>query len=109
MIQDDSVAQSNARGMVSFASSGPNTRTTHLFINTADNARLDAMGFSPVGQVMSGMAAVDSLYAGYGEGAPYGQGPDQAEIAASGNAYLDSAFPKLDHIRTARVVRQWPG
>lgn len=108
-ILDDSVARSNARGMLTFAAAGPNTRTTQLFINTADNARLDAMGFAPVGEVLSGMAAVDSLHSGYGEGPPYGTGPDQGRIAAQGNAYLDRQFPNLDRITQARVTREWRG
>lgn len=107
-IADDPVVQSNERGMVSFASAGPNTRTTQLFINTGDNARLDGMGFAPVGRVVSGMAAVDSLYSDYGEGAPSGPGPDQALIAREGNAYLDREFPRLDGIRRARITGEWP-
>lgn len=106
-IADDPVTQSNTRGMVSFASAGPDTRTTQLFINTADNARLDGMGFAPIGRVVSGMEAVDSLYSGYGEGAPMGAGPDQARIANQGNAYLDRDFPLLDAVRRARVTREW--
>jgi peptidyl-prolyl cis-trans isomerase A (cyclophilin A) len=62
------------------------------------------MGFSPIGEVIDGMAVVDSLYSGYGEGAPYGNGPDQGRIASQGNAYLAQNFPKLDFIRKARVV-----
>lgn len=107
MIADDSVAQSNRRGTLSFASAGPNTRTTQLFINTVDNPRLDGMGFAPVGEVVSGMGAIDSLHAGYGEGAPYGRGPDQERIAREGNAYLDQSYPLLDRIREARVAREW--
>lgn len=107
MIPDDPVVQSNRRGMLSFASAGPNTRTTQLFINTADNARLDGMGFSPVGEVVNGMAAVDSLHSGYGEGAPYGQGPDQERIAREGNAYLDRSYPLLDRVRQARITKEW--
>ncbi len=108
LIADDSVRQSNLRGRLTFASAGPNTRTTQLFINTADNPRLDDMGFSPVGEVVSGIEAVDSLYSGYGEGVPMGSGPDQSRIAAEGNAYLDRDFPDLDRIRQARVTREWP-
>jgi peptidyl-prolyl cis-trans isomerase A (cyclophilin A) len=107
-IADDPVVQSNERGMVSFASAGPNTRTTQLFINTGDNPRLDGMGFAPVGRVVSGMTAVDSLYSDYGEGAPSGPGPDQALIAREGNAYLDREFPRLDAIRRARITEEWP-
>ena len=108
-IPDDPVTQSNVRGMVTFASAGPDTRTTQLFINTADNARLDQMGFAPVGRVVRGMEAVDSLHSGYGEGAPMGSGPDQAMIARDGNAYLDREFPRLDAIRGARITQEWPG
>lgn len=108
-IADDPVTRSNVRGAVSFASAGPNTRTTQLFINTAANDRLDPMGFAPVGEVVRGMEAVDSLYADYGEGAPMGPGPDQSLIARDGNAYLDRQFPRLDAVRTARITAEWPG
>ena len=104
-IQDDSVKKSNKRGTVTFAKMDqPNTRSTQLFINYADNSNLDAMAFAPIGEVVDGMAVVDSLYAGYGEGAPYGAGPDQDKIATEGNAYLTQSFPKLDVIRRARIV-----
>ena len=89
-IPDDSVTQSNKRGYVSFAmTQTPNSRTTQMFINLVDNANLDEMGFAPVAQVIDGMAVVDSLYAGYGEGPPSGFGPDQTRITAEGNAYLE--------------------
>jgi peptidyl-prolyl cis-trans isomerase A (cyclophilin A) len=103
-IPDDPVTQHNTRGMVSFATSGPNTRSTQLFINYGDNSFLDASGFSPFGVVSSGMEVVDQFYADYGEGPPDGAGPDQERIEKEGNAYLDSAFPKLDYIKTAKIV-----
>jgi peptidyl-prolyl cis-trans isomerase A (cyclophilin A) len=104
-IPDDPVKQTNRRGTLTFANAGPNTRSTQLFINYSDdNANLDAMGFAPIGEVVEGMAAVDSLYANYGEGAPDGSGPDQTRIAAEGNRYLTQNFPRLDFIRRARVV-----
>ena len=104
-IRDDPVRRSNVRGFVSFATAGPNTRTTQLFVNIGNNTRLDRLGFAPLGKVVLGMAAVDSLYGGYGEGAPAGRGPDQDRIAAEGNRYLAAAFPKLDVIDSARVIR----
>ena len=104
-IPDDPVTQHNTRGMISFATSGPNTRSTQLFINYGDNSRLDADGFSPFGIVSSGMEIVDQFYADYGEGAPDGPGPDQGRIEKEGNTYLDSAFPKLDSIKTARIAQ----
>src|SRR5262245_37837011 len=69
-IPDDQAKQSNTRGMITFATAGPNTRTTQVFINFRDNTGLDGQGFSPFGQVVSAMDVVDSLYAGYGEGSP---------------------------------------
>lgn len=107
-IRDDPVTGSNRRGTISFATRGPHTRTTQLFVNLRDNANLDALGFAPVAQVLDGMEVVDSLYSGYGEGAPRGNGPDQDRIAARGNAYLAREFPRLDAIDSARVVRRWP-
>ena len=104
-IPDDSVKQSNVRGMVTFAAGGaPDTRSTQLFINYADNRNLDGIRFAPIGQVVDGMSVVDSLYSGYGEGAPDGAGPSQDRIASEGNAYLRKSFPKLDYIKTARIV-----
>ena len=100
-IQDDPVKSSNKRGFVSFAMAGPNTRTTQLFINFKDNSRLDGMGFSAFGKVSEGMEIVDQIHSGYGENPPEVQGSLQAE----GNAYLDKNFPKLDAIKTARVMK----
>ena len=102
-INDDPVKQSNKRGFISFATSGPNSRTTQVFINFGDNGRLDSSGFSPFGQVTSGMNVVDSLYSGYGEGAPSGRGPNQGQIQFEGNAYLVKAFPNLDYVKKATI------
>jgi peptidyl-prolyl cis-trans isomerase A (cyclophilin A) len=106
-IADDSVRASNSRGMVTFAKGGPNSRSTQLYINLRDNARLDALGFSPIGRVVSGMAVVDSLYAGYGEGPPRGSGPAQDRIVREGESYLARDFPLLDRIDRATVVQAW--
>jgi len=101
---DDPATHSNLRGTVTFASAGPGTRTSQLFINTGDNKQLDGLGFAPLGRVISGMGVVDSLYGGYGEGAPDGTGPDQGRLAKEGGAYLSREFPELDVIRSARLV-----
>jgi peptidyl-prolyl cis-trans isomerase A (cyclophilin A) len=104
-IIDDPVKQSNKRGMVSFAMSGPDSRTTQLFINYNDeNYRLDASGFSPFGKVVEGMEVVDALFAGYGEGAPRGGGPAQDRVQGEGNTYLNKDYPQLDFVKTARVA-----
>jgi peptidyl-prolyl cis-trans isomerase A (cyclophilin A) len=103
-IKDDPVKVSNKRTFVTFATAGPNTRTTQVFVNYGDNSNLDSQGFSPFGQVVSGMKVVDSLYGGYGEGAPGGRGPNQARVQSDGNAYLASAFPNLDYVKKATIV-----
>ena len=103
-IKDDPVKVSNKRTFVTFATAGPNTRTTQVFVNYGDNSNLDSQGFSPIGQVVSGMKVVDSLYSGYGEGAPGGRGPNQARVQSEGNAYLASAFPNLDYVKKATIV-----
>jgi peptidyl-prolyl cis-trans isomerase A (cyclophilin A) len=100
---DDPVRRTNLRGMVSYATAGPGTRTTQVFINYGSNDRLDAMGFAPFGQVVEGMEVVESLYGGYGEGAPGGRGPIQGQIQAQGNRYLDLGFPRLDRVIKATV------
>jgi peptidyl-prolyl cis-trans isomerase A (cyclophilin A) len=102
-IKDDPVKASNKRGMITFATAGPDTRTTQVIINFGNNAGLDDQGFAPFGQVVSGMDVVDSLYSGYGEGAPRGDGPDQGLVQSQGNAYLKKDFPKLDYIKTATI------
>ncbi|HKW97217.1 MAG TPA: peptidylprolyl isomerase [Bryobacteraceae bacterium] len=104
-LKDDPVTQSNRRGTLSFATGGPDTRTTQVFINVADNARLDANGFAPIGAVTSGMDVVDQFYSGYGEGAPRGNGPDQHRIETEGTAYLARDFPKLDYIKKASIEK----
>lgn len=98
-IADDPVSQSNARGTIVFATEGKDTRTHQLFINLADNARLDPMGFAPIGRVVQGMDVVDSLYSGYGDS------PDQGMIQSLGNSYLARMYPKLDYIKAATVTK----
>jgi len=104
-IQDDPVTQSNTRGMITFAMAGPNTRTSQVFINFADNARLDQSGFAPFGKVVSGMNVVDALNAEYGEGAPRGRGPDQSRLQSEGNTYLMKEYPRMDFIKKATIER----
>jgi peptidyl-prolyl cis-trans isomerase A (cyclophilin A) len=104
-INDDPVKQSNRRGYITFATAGPNTRTSQVFINFGENARLDGSGFAPFGRVIAGMDVIDRLYAEYGEGAPNGRGPDQGRIQREGNAYLEKDFPRLDFVRKATIER----
>jgi peptidyl-prolyl cis-trans isomerase A (cyclophilin A) len=98
---DDPVKQSNKRGFVTFAkTAAPNSRSTQIFINYADNSSLDSQGFAPFGQVTSGMEAVDKFHS-------YGRQnvPDQGLITAEGNAYLQRDYPKLDYIKKATIEK----
>jgi peptidyl-prolyl cis-trans isomerase A (cyclophilin A) len=104
-IPDDPRMETNTRGKVAYATSGPGTRTTQMFINYSNgNRRLDRMDFAPFGEVTQGMDVVDKLYSGYGEGAPSGSGPDQKRIESQGNPYLQAGFPKLDYIKKAQIL-----
>ena len=84
---------------------GPHTRTTQIYINTADNARLDAEGFAPIGRVVDGMEIVDAFYWAYDEDAGGGmRGGKQGPLFEEGNAYLDREYPRLDRITRAVIV-----
>jgi len=104
-IPDDPVEESNLRGFVTFATAGPNTRTSQVFINYGDNPSLDGQGFAPFGKVISGLDVVQHLYSNYGEGAPRGEGPDQSRVQTEGNAYLQKNFPQLDYIKKATIEK----
>jgi homoserine O-acetyltransferase len=103
-IADDPVRESNTRGSISYAMTGPDTRTTQLYINLVDNLHLDAQGFAPLGRVVEGMAVVDRLYAGYDESAGGGmRGGKQGAIFTNGNTHLDQAFPLLSRLIRATI------
>ncbi|MDB4878535.1 MAG: peptidyl-prolyl cis-trans isomerase cyclophilin type [Gemmatimonadetes bacterium] len=115
-IADEPVKHSNTRGTIAYARGGPGTRSVQLFVNLKDNPKLDTLsgfGFPPIAEVVAGMPVVDSLYSGYGESSarsgpqPGREGPSQDTINTKGNAYLKAGWPKLDYIKTARVVQEW--
>jgi homoserine O-acetyltransferase len=94
------------RGTFAFAMTGPNARTTQIYINLVDNTRNDSQGFSPMGRVVEGMSVVDSLYGGYGESSGSGmRAGKQGPLLNGGNAYVDREFPKLDRLMRIRVDR----
>lgn len=97
-IKDDPVLFSNLKGTICFATSGPDTRTTQLFINLSDNSRLNKLGFAAFGRVNKGMKHIEAITDEYGEQ------PQQDKIQDEGNAYLKESFPKMDYIQRAYVV-----
>ena len=104
--KDDPRNETNGPGRISFANRGKNTRSTQFFINTANNRNLDPMGFTPFGEVEGdGLKIVKSLYDGYGEGAPRGNGPSQGKIMSEGNGYLKEQFPKLDYKKSVSLIK----
>lgn len=104
-LHDDPVRHPNTRGTIAYAMTGPNTRTHQLFISRVDNTRLDAQGFSPLGEIIEGMDVVDRIYSGYGETSGGGmRAGKQQEVLSQGNAWLDANFPKLDRLIRARIV-----
>jgi homoserine O-acetyltransferase len=101
---DDPVREHNVRGTIAFAMTGPNARTTQVFVSLVDNSRLDAQGFAPFGRVVEGMDVVDALYSGYGENSGGGvRAAKQGQLMNGGNAYADREFPKLDRLIRARI------
>ena len=101
---DDPVRARNTRGTFAFAMTGPNARTTQIYINVSAQPRQDADGFAPFGKVVEGMDVVDKLYSGYGETSGGGmRGGKQGKLFEEGNAYLDREFPLLDKLQRART------
>jgi cyclophilin family peptidyl-prolyl cis-trans isomerase len=98
-IPDEPSVQSNTKGTIAFARSDPNTRSTQVFINLNDNSgSLDFQGFPAFAKVVEGMENVEKINPEYREQ------PLQGQIERGGNAYLNNHFPRLDYIKSARIV-----
>jgi peptidyl-prolyl cis-trans isomerase A (cyclophilin A) len=109
LLPDDPVKQSNRRGYLAFATRGPSTRATQVFVNLKNNSNLDSKGFAPFARVVEGLDNVDKLYAGYGEVMTLGgSGPDPAKLEVMGDEYAQRSFPRLDMINSARIIDYTP-
>ncbi len=103
-IVDDPAKEKNLRGTLAFAKSGPNTRSTEVFINLADNAVLDEQSFVPFARIVEGLEVADRIYSGYGEMRPEGKDIDAGRVEEETNEYLVQRFPKMDYIKRARIL-----
>lgn len=101
-LEDDPVVQSNKAWTVAFASAGPQTRGTEIFINLSDNRKLDKEGFAVFGIVKSGLPVIESFYNGYGNDIL----KDMNAIFQAGNLFLGARYPKLDYIKTAYILKE---
>jgi peptidyl-prolyl cis-trans isomerase A (cyclophilin A) len=97
-IKDDPRTHGDGKGTIEFANGGANTRTTQVFVNTVPNNLSGYPGFSPFGTVTSGFSVFTHLYHGYGENV------NQAKLTSFGAPYVRKHYPKLDWIKTARLV-----
>ncbi len=75
--------------------------TSELFINLVENGNsLDEKGYTPVGEVVSGMKIIDKIWA------IDRQRPQQHRIEQEGDEYLNLDFPQLSVVRWAVVEKQ---
>jgi cyclophilin family peptidyl-prolyl cis-trans isomerase len=100
--KDDPTIFALERGTLAFAKAGPNTNSTQVFINYAENNRLadPQYNFTVFGKVVEGMEVVDAFLQ---VGDPSG-GLDQGRLWADGGRYLDSLQVKPTMIERAVVV-----
>lgn len=106
-IPDDTLKVHNKPGYIAFSNTGPDTRSTQVYINLGDNSALNDSqpAFAPFGKVIEGWDVVQKLYSVYGEHSGSGmRAAHQDKIFEGGNAYMDKEFPKLDHLIRATII-----
>jgi len=106
-IQDDPVKKSNVRGTLTFATAGPNTRTTQLFVNLVNNSFLDSQGFAPIGEVLYmaeapiGSTVFDMIF----NPTPGNSGGvDQGKYTELGNPWIQEKYPGINYIVRADMI-----
>ncbi len=104
-VPDEPVLQSNKRGTMTFARAGKDNRGSDLFINLADNTRLDTTehlgvrGYPPLGEVIHGMDVVEKLFDVYGDDLMQETG----RMYSDRNGFMQ-AYPGLDYVKKAYLV-----
>jgi peptidyl-prolyl cis-trans isomerase A (cyclophilin A) len=96
-MEDEPRTQSNTRGTVAFATSGPGSRTMQVFVNMGNNTPLNAQGFAPFGRVVSGMDVLAKMTS-------YGDQVDQGRLMREGGTYVEMFFPKMDRIEKTELL-----
>lgn len=105
-LKDEPIKTKNLKGTLSYARDGANSRTTQIFINLADNHKLDTVnyngvrGFPPVAKIISGYEVVEQFFGDYG----FEPANHQDSAMVQGNAYWRRKFAGLDYILKAVVV-----
>jgi len=97
-------------GVLAFAGSGKNSRTTELFFSYGGE-KSEQLGKNPwetpIGKLTAeSLPILRKLYSGYGDMPPWGKGPDPSIYAkpGNGNSYLKAKFPKLSYFETCEVL-----
>ena len=106
-LPDEPALQKNSKSTIAFARGGRNDRATQIFINMADNAKLDTAfrngvkGYTPFGKVVKGMDVITRLNNRYGKK----PATIQDSLYKYGNAYFEQTFPGLDKIISATILQ----
>jgi peptidyl-prolyl cis-trans isomerase A (cyclophilin A) len=97
-------------GSLSFAGSGPDSRSTEIFIVMPETpqSQLDYFGINPwetpFGFIDDVSTTPVATWYSYGDMPPWGEGVDPQKVyKADGYEYLKRDFPRLDYIETCEV------
>ena len=105
-VPDEPVLHSNKRGTMTFARAGKDNRGSDLFINLADNTKLDTTehlgvrGYPPLGEVIHGMEVVEKLFDVYGDDLMQETG----RMYSDRNGFMQ-AYPGLDYVKKAYLAK----
>jgi peptidyl-prolyl cis-trans isomerase A (cyclophilin A) len=107
-LPDEPVVKSNLKGTLSFARAGRQTRSNQLFINLADNIRLDTsgtstagvIGFPVIASVTSGMEVVAKFFS-------YNDEPRRNMKRGTDPLIMfKEKYPQMDYIQKAYLLKK---